>query len=88
MCNKCHAYMSSPCPHCEGEAEVSKVMIGRPAGETTLNGLEFVLDDDGEVMLFDSEEDAIDFLKDFGLEEDEINALHFVEEVQHESRSL
>ena len=46
--------------------------IGRPIEGVTINGNEYVLDDDGELMTFDSEEDALDFLKACGLTDDDI----------------
>lgn len=49
-----------------------RYVIGRPIEGITLNGNEYVLDDDGELMTFDSEEDALDFLKACGLTDDDI----------------
>lgn len=46
-----------------------KVLIGRPVGGITLNGNEYVLDDNGNEMLFDGEEAAADFLKACGYTE-------------------
>lgn len=46
--------------------------IGRPIEGVTLNGKEYVLDDDGELMTFDSAEDALDFLKACGLTDEDI----------------
>lgn len=46
--------------------------IGRPIEGITLNGNEYVLDDDGELMTFDSVEDALDFLKACGLTDEDI----------------
>ena len=57
--------------------------IGRPIEGITLNGNEYVLDGDGELMTFDSEEDALDFLKACGLADDDIEEQGIViEEVQ------
>lgn len=57
--------------------------IGRPIEGITINGNEYVLDDDGELMTFDSEEDALDFLKACGLADDDIEEQGIVsEEVQ------
>ena len=57
--------------------------IGRPIEGITLNGNEYVLDDDGELMTFDSEENALDFLKACGFTDDDIEEQDIVvEEVQ------
>ena len=56
------------------------IMIGRAINGISINGLEFVLDSIvGDVMLFESEEKAKDFLRDNGADpEDE--GFHLVEE--------
>lgn len=36
--------------------------IGRYIGDTTLNGVEHLLTEDGDLHLFDTEQDAVDFL--------------------------
>lgn len=46
--------------------------IGRPIEGIALNGNEYVLDGDGELMTFDSEEDALDFLKACGFTDNDI----------------
>jgi len=57
--------------------------IGRPIEGITLNGNEYVLDDEGELMTFDSEEDALDFLKACGFTDNDIEGQGIViEEVQ------
>lgn len=57
--------------------------IGRPIEGAAINGNEYVLDDDGELMTFGSEEDALDFLKVCGLTDDDIEEQGIViEEVQ------
>ena len=38
------------------------IVIGRPIEGISLNGLEYLLDENGEYMLFDSKEDAKAFL--------------------------
>lgn len=48
---------------------MSKVVVARPVGGITLNSaLEFLLDENGEVMVFDSEEQARKFLTGAGVE--------------------
>jgi|GEM_PF-6054508 len=57
--------------------------IGRPIEGVTLNGNEYVLDGDGKLMTFDSEEDALDFLKACGFTDKDIKGQGVViEEVQ------
>ena len=46
--------------------------IGRPIEGVTLNGNEYVLDGDGKLMTFDSEADALDFLKACGFTDNDI----------------
>lgn len=48
--------------------------IGRPINGVTINGLEYVLDDEDELMLFDSIEEAKEFLRENGIDDDEIEA--------------
>ena len=60
-----------------------RYVIGRPIEGITLNGNEYVLDDDGELMTFDSKEDALGFLKACGLTDDDIEEQGIaIEEVQ------
>lgn len=57
--------------------------IGRPIDGVTLNGNEYVLDGDGKLMTFDSEEDALGFLKTCGFTDNDIKGQGVViEEVQ------
>lgn len=57
--------------------------IGRPIEGVTLNGNEYVLDGDGKLMTFDSEADALDFLKACGFTDNDIKGQGAViEEVQ------
>ncbi len=44
------------------------VTIGRPVNGISLNGDEFLLDDDGNVMEFDSVENAKEFLRANGVD--------------------
>lgn len=46
--------------------------IGRPIEGVTINGNEYVLDGDGELMTFDSTDDALGFLKANGFTENDI----------------
>lgn len=54
------------------------VSIGRPINGITINGLEYVLDDKGEVMLFTDIPAAKAFLREHGIRS--FKGLEFVEE--------
>ena len=45
---------------------MSRIEVGRPINGISLNGLEYLLNDDGERMTFGSEEEAAAFLKAHG----------------------
>lgn len=49
-------------------------VIGRPINGISINGLEYVLDDDGNEIIFDSIDDAKSFLSGCGIDDDEIEA--------------
>lgn len=63
---------------------MSKVIIGRAIEGISINGLEFLLDEDGYEMEFDSIDDAIFFLRLNGFgeftDEDMYNNFSFVDE--------
>lgn len=52
-----------------------KVMIYRPINGIPINGNEYVLDENGDPMIFDSEDDARSFLADYGIGETEIEEM-------------
>ena len=54
-------------------------IIGRHINGITLNPLEYVLDDRGEVMEFNSENEAKSWLRGMGITDDEIYWLVFEE---------
>lgn len=56
------------------------ISVSRPKNGITLNGDEYLLDDDGEVMLFESIEDAKEHLLSKGLEAEDIENFNFNEE--------
>lgn len=61
------------------------IIIGRHINGITLNPLEYVLDEDDEVMVFETEDKARDFLREYGFDDEDME--HFVfEEVfaEHE----
>ena len=60
---------------------MEKVIAGRPINGITINGLEWLLTDDGEVMIFDSEEQATEFLKDHGVTDGALESVVFVHSI-------
>ena len=58
-------------------------VIGRYVGTTTLNGKEYVLDDDGNVMKFTTEELAIKFLTEAGFPELTDDSNIFIDEKEN-----
>jgi len=60
------------------------VIVGRHINGITINPLEYLLDDEGNEMLFDSEESAREYLKQQGMAEDEMYWMVF-EEVEHDA---
>ena len=60
---------------------MSKVIAGRSINGITINGLEWLLTDDGDVMIFDSEEQATEFLKDHGVTDDTLESVVFVHSI-------
>jgi len=68
-------------PITEGQKErieKMKVVIGRHINGITINPLEYLLDEDEEPMIFESEEIAKDFLKEKGFTDDDIYWFIFV----------
>lgn len=51
-----------------------RYVVGRPINGISINGLEYILTDEGDEMIFDSIEDAKDFLSGCGIGEEEIEA--------------
>ncbi len=59
---------------------MSKVIVGRPVDGITINGeLEFLLDDSGEVKVFDSPEQARSFLISNGVDKEELRHMTIIE---------
>lgn len=50
------------------------VIIGKPLGGVSLNGNEYLLDENGEVMSFTTVQDAKNFLKQNDVSEEDIEA--------------
>lgn len=55
------------------------IIIGRFINGITINPLEYVLDNSGNLMIFETEKKAKDFLKKHGLNDIEIETLIFEE---------
>lgn len=51
----------------------NKFTIGRAINGITINGLEYLLDESENIMLFNTSEEAVTFLQKNGFTEDEIN---------------
>ena len=49
-----------------------EVVVGRPIEGVTINGLEYLCDENGYAIVFKDEADAKQFLADHGLSEDDI----------------
>ncbi len=59
---------------------MSKAIVGRPVDGITLNGeLEFLLDDSGEIRVFDSPEQAKSFLIANGVDTEELRHMTIME---------
>ncbi len=59
---------------------MSKAIVGRPVGGITVNGeLEFLLDDSGEIRVFDSPEQAKSFLIANGVDAEELRHMTIME---------
>lgn len=67
--------------HSEGREEgasrnIKKFAISRPIEGISLNGDEYLLDENDDIMTFETEKEAIDFLKDKGFNDDDISSLN------------
>lgn len=57
----------------------SKIIIGRAVGGVSINGLEYLLDEKGQEMTFDSERAAREYLREHGIPESEIKEMSFIQ---------
>ena len=57
---------------------MNEIIVGRSAEGISLNDLEYLLDENGEIMKFKSKEHAIRFLKEHGADEEEIYFMRFI----------
>jgi hypothetical protein len=58
------------------------VVVARPINGITINGLEYLLDDDGKPIVFAGQQEAEAFLLSLGMSEDDMKNMHFIDEVQ------
>lgn len=56
-----------------------KIAVGRHIEGITLNPLEYLLDEEGDLMTFESEEEAKEYLKEKGFSDDDIYWMVFEE---------
>lgn len=57
---------------------MNEIIVGRSAEGISLNDLEYLLDENGDIMKFKSKEHAIRFLKEHGADEEEIYFMSFI----------
>ena len=50
------------------------IIIGRHINGITLNPLEYVLDEDGELMVFETQDKAKDFLREHGFDDEDVHS--------------
>lgn len=55
------------------------IIVGRHINNIQLNELEYLLDEEGEIMQFESKSNAIDFLKEKGFTDKDLYWLVFEE---------
>lgn len=58
---------------------MSKIIVGRHIDGITINPLEYLLDDNGKPMVFESEERAKEFLRTHSVPDEEIQWMVFEE---------
>ena len=57
---------------------MNEIIVGRHIEGISLNGLEYLLDDNGEIMKFPTEQHAIRYLKEHGAGDEEIYWFKFI----------
>lgn len=57
------------------------VIVGRPINGITINGLEYLMDDEGAYKIFDDMDAAKKFLMENGIEEEDLEYMVFVESI-------
>ena len=57
---------------------MNEIIVGRSSEGISLNDLEYLLDENGDIMKFKSKEHAIKYLKDHGADDEEIYFMQFI----------
>ena len=57
------------------------VAVGRPINGISINGCEWLLDDDGNLKVFTEENIAVQFLKEHGISDDELEDYIFSDDI-------
>ena len=57
---------------------MNEIIVGRHINGITLNGLEYLLDESGDIMKFKSKEHAVRYLKEHGADDEEIYFMSFI----------
>lgn len=63
----------------ESMPKIKGIVVGRHIEGITLNPIEYLLDDEGDLMTFESEEEAKEYLKEEGFSDDDIYWMVFEE---------
>lgn len=57
---------------------MNEIIVGRSEEGVALNDLEYLLDENGDVMKFKTKEHAVRFLKEHGADDEEIYFMRFI----------
>ena len=57
---------------------MNEIIVGRHINGITLNDLEYLLDESGDIMKFKSKEHAVRYLKEHGADDEEIYFMSFI----------
>ena len=57
---------------------MNEIIVGRHINGITLNDLEYLLDESGDIMKFKSKEHAVRYLKEHGADDEEIYYMSFI----------
>lgn len=60
------------------EGQPTDIAVGRPVNGISINGLEYLLNEDGDTMRFANKPQAIIFLKANGLTDEQIEGFRFL----------
>ncbi len=65
-----------------GGLRMGQIVIARPINGISINGNEYVLDESNEVKTFDNTTEAVNFLKENGCTDEEIEGFSFLEQAE------